>query len=325
VGRRRRPFAGGPRRELRTVSPQPLLGLRVDVDTHDGMRLGVPVLLDLFGRAGVRATFYLTMGPDRSGLAVFNLLRPGFLRKMRSSGATRIYGWRTILSGTLLPARPIALAFPEIARWARDEGHETGVHAWDHRRWQDAVLRWPETKVRRQLDLGREAYRKILGADPTTYAAPAWLTCDSALLHQESFDLRYASDCRGNEPFLPVAAGRRLRTPQVPATLPTLDEALGQSDPDAPSFFRRIVDAARDGRFEVFTLHAEIEGGPYAIPFARLLADLAVAGVECLPLGELLARRLAEERPLPERVMGHAPVAGRHGVVSTPVPAPHLG
>src|SRR4029079_11768611 len=114
----------------------PLLGLRVDVDTHDGMRLGVPRLLDVMREEGVKATFYLSMGPDRSGLAVLNALRPGFLRKMTRTGAARVYGLRTVLSGTLLPSRPIATAFPEIARRVRDEGHETGVHAWDHRKWQ---------------------------------------------------------------------------------------------------------------------------------------------------------------------------------------------
>ena len=88
-----------------------LLGLRVDVDTHAGMRDGVPRLLDVLADAGVRATFYFAMGPDRSGLAVLNALRPGFLRKMGRTGALQVYGWRTVLSGTLLPSRPIAALF----------------------------------------------------------------------------------------------------------------------------------------------------------------------------------------------------------------------
>src|SRR4029078_9630233 len=134
----------------------PVLGLRVDVDTHDGMRLGVPRLLDVMKEEGVKATFYLSMGPDRSGLAVLNALRPGFLRKMRRTGAARVYGLRTILSGTLLPARPIAIAFPELCRLVREADQEVGVHAWDHRSWQDRLPRWPPAKVARELDRGRE-------------------------------------------------------------------------------------------------------------------------------------------------------------------------
>jgi hypothetical protein len=74
------------------------------------------------------------------------------------TGAASVYGWRTVLSGTLLPSRPIGTAFPDIARRARKEGHETGVHAWDHRQWQDRLLRFPKEKTADQLDRGFRAY-----------------------------------------------------------------------------------------------------------------------------------------------------------------------
>lgn len=292
------------------------LGLRVDVDTHDGMRDGVPRLLDVFARAGVRATFYFAMGPDRSGRAVLNALRPGFLAKMRRTGAARVYGWRTVLSGTLLPARPIGTAFPAIGRRARAEGHEIGVHAWDHRSWQDRLLGFPDARVFDELDRGRAAFLGAFGEPPKTFAAPAWLTCDAALLHEETFGLAYASDCRGTEPFLPVVAGRALVTPQVPATLPTLDEALGDTHAEAASYFDAMLDAAERAAWPVFTLHAEMEGGPYEAAFARFLAAADARGIRAVPLGELLAERLASG-PLPPSPLAHRPVRGRHGVVST--------
>jgi undecaprenyl phosphate-alpha-L-ara4FN deformylase len=295
------------------------LGIRVDVDTHDGMREGVPRLLDLFAAAGVRATFYFALGPDHSGRAVFNLLRPGFLAKMRRTRAPRVYGLRTVLSGTLLPARPIALAFPEIARRTRDQGHETGVHAWDHRTWQDRLLSFTPERVAAELDRGRAAYVEIFGEAPQTFAAPAWLTRDEALVHQESYGLTYASDCRGTGPFLPVVGSRTLTTPQVPATLPTLDEALGDTHPTAGAYFATILDevTANDRRgHPVLTVHSEMEGGPYARDFAAFLARARDAGVRCMSLGELLADRRSRG-PLLACPLVHAPVPGRHGVLST--------
>ena len=296
-----------------------VLGLRVDVDTHDGMRLGVPRLLEIMAQEGVKATFYLSMGPDRSGLAVLNALRPGFLAKMTRTGAAQVYGWRTILSGTLLPSRPIATAFPEIARRTRDEGHETGVHAWDHRKWQDRLLKFPPEKTARELDKGFGAYQSIFGEAPRTYAAPAWLTSDDALLHEESYGLAMATDCRGTEPFLPVVRGRTLETPQVPATLPTLDEALGDTYNDAPTYFAAMVEEAARASWPVFTLHSELEGRPYSEDFRAFLRTAKAAGLRCVPLGELLAERL-RQGPLPACTMHHAPVRGRHGVLSTQGP-----
>jgi undecaprenyl phosphate-alpha-L-ara4FN deformylase len=292
-----------------------LLGLRVDVDTHEGMRDGVPRLLDVFRDAGVRATFYFAMGPDHSGRAVFNLLRPGFLRKMRRTGARRTYGWRTVLSGTLLPSRPIGAAFPDLVRRAAEEGHETGLHAWDHRTWQDRVLGFRPERVRGELDRGREAFAAAAREAPLTLAAPAWLTRDEAVLHQESYQLQFASDCRGSAPFLPVVGGVTLRTPQVPTTLPTLDEALGDLNPDAASFFAEMLRRTAGEAWPVLTVHAELEGGPYATEFAAFLRHARAQGLACCPLGALLARRLAVG-PLPEARLGYGSVRGRHGVVS---------
>ncbi len=296
-----------------------LLGLRIDVDTHDGMKHGVPVLLDILRDAGVKGTFYLSMGPDNAGKAILNVLtRPGFFRKMRRTGAARVYGLRTVLSGTLLPARMIAVALPDVARRIAAEGHEAGVHAWDHRRWQDRLPRLSENEVAAQLGRAREAFTEVFGQPPRTFAAPAWFGDERALRIEEWYGLEYASDCRGEEPFLPVIGGAALKTPQVPATLPTLDEALGDTHSSAGAFFESVLDAAASAPWPVLTVHAEIEGGPYAGDFRRFLADARERGIAPIPLRDLLVARRATGAPLPERAMGYGTVPGRHGTVFVP-------
>ena len=75
----------------------PILALRVDVDTRRGLREGVPRLLELFRRREVRASFFVALGPDRSGLAIRRAWRPSFLVKMARTNPLRLYGWRTLL------------------------------------------------------------------------------------------------------------------------------------------------------------------------------------------------------------------------------------
>lgn len=292
-----------------------LLGLRVDVDTHEGMRYGVPHLLDILAEVGARGSFYLAMGPDRSGLAIFNVFKPGFLRKMGRTRAASVYGLRTVLSGTLLPARPVATAFPDMVLRIAREGHEAGTHGWDHRSWQDRLDRYPSARVAEELDRAREAFRALFGSEPVTAAAPAWLTDDRALLHQDGFGMTFATDCRGTQPFRPTAGGSPLKTPQVPTTLPTLDEALGDVSEMAGNFFDGTLKAAWEQPWPVLTIHAELEGGPYGWALRNFLHRARQAGVRAVPLGELLAERLAGG-PLPHAAVGRAPVPGRHGVVS---------
>ena len=65
-----------------------ILGLKIDVDTYQGMKLGVTRLLSLLAAEGVRATFFLSIGPDASGRAVLQMIKnPRFLKKMVRSRA----------------------------------------------------------------------------------------------------------------------------------------------------------------------------------------------------------------------------------------------
>src|SRR5205085_11686264 len=111
--------------------------LKMDVGTHAGLARGVPALGALLAAHGVRASFFVVCGPDRMGRRLGRLLDPRFVAKLVRTRVVRTYGWRTLLSGTLLPARAVAAAFPDLLRALVRAGHEVGVHGHDHARWQD--------------------------------------------------------------------------------------------------------------------------------------------------------------------------------------------
>lgn len=292
---------------------QPPFCLKVDVDTHDGMRDGVPRLLDAFRRHGVRGTFFLSFGPDNAGKAIWNVFRPGFLRKMVRSGAPSLYGWRTILSGTLLPARPIAAAMPDLVRRIVDEGHEVGVHAWDHRLWQDHLKRLTRAQIEEQVGLARGAYERILGGAPRAMAAPAWFETRTSIEVQDAQGLLYASDMRGGTPGFPVVDGYRSTTLQIPTTQPCLEELLTLGHTDPASWVDRVLEPPPEPvAAEVFPLHAEVEGGVYADFLDRLLERLAPARTAWTL--EEYAKRILEAPPQ-ARAAGLATCPGRSGEV----------
>jgi undecaprenyl phosphate-alpha-L-ara4FN deformylase len=301
------------------MSARPPSCLKIDVDTHVGMRDGVPRLLDALGKAGVRATFFLSFGPDNSGKAILNVLRQrGFLRKMLATGAPRLYGWRTIVSGTLLPARPVAAAFPEIVRRIEAEGHEAGVHAWDHRLWQDHLPELDEAAVREQLARASESFERLVGRRATSVAAPAWFATATSLRVQDGLDLLYASDMRGGEPCFPVLDGYRSSTLQIPTTQPCLEELLARGQRDLPRCADAVCAPGEPGLARVFPLHAEVEGGVYHAFLDLLLARLREQGDELVPLAELARRLLTRRAELPVAPVELAPLAGRGGVVLQP-------
>ncbi|MBI3856723.1 MAG: polysaccharide deacetylase family protein [Planctomycetes bacterium] len=277
------------------------LCLRVDVCTYRGLRDGVPGVLDVLRRAKSRATFYVTFGPDASGLALLKLLNPKFALKMIRTKAASTYGWATAFYGTLLPSPLVGAGLPDTLRRIRDEGHEIGVHGWDHRRWQDKLPRYAPEKLREEFGKMMEAYRTILAASPASFAAPAWLLTRDLFDLEQQAGLAFGSDTRGTAPFLPVFEGREGTVPQLPVTLPTLDEALGRVRPE--EFVDESVrDAAAQPEYSCFTAHAESEGMAYR---GVLESFLAKVGRPAVPLGE------AKRGGLPRKEIRLGRVPGR--------------
>ena len=258
------------------------LRLRIDVCTYRGLRDGVPGVLEVLKRAKARATFYVTFGPAASGQALLQLFHPLFLLNMLRTKAASTYGWATAFYGTLLPSPLVGAGLPDTLKRIRDEGHELGLHGWDHRRWQDGLPKYDAARLKDEFSRMVDAHRSILGAGPSSFAAPAWLLSPDLFDLEQQAGLRFASDTRGREPFLPSFQGRDGTLPQIPVTLATLDECLGRLTPEE-FVSESLREATAQTGHACFTAHAESEGLGYKAVLEGFLAKL---DRPVTPLGE---------------------------------------
>ncbi|MDD2465687.1 MAG: polysaccharide deacetylase family protein [Desulfobulbus sp.] len=287
------------------------VGLRVDVDTLRGTRIGVPNLLALFARHQIQATFFFSVGPDNMGRHLWRLLRPGFLFKMLRTRAASLYGWDILLKGTLWPGPAIGKRCAPILRRTSEKGHEVGLHAWDHHRWQSRLPRIAPKSIEADLRRGYETLAHILGKEPTCFAAPAWQVTPEALFVLDQFPFRFQSDCRGWAPFQPVVAGHRFSHLQVPTTLPTYDELIGlQCDPE--QYNTHLLSLIKPERCNVLTIHAEVEGGACLAQFEDFLDRARAQNIMFEPLGATLSRI----ETITEASIVQKTVAGRDGWIA---------
>ncbi len=293
------------------------IALKVDVDTLRGTLEGVPRLMSVFERRGINATFLFSVGPDHTGRALRRLLRPGFLSKVLRTSVPSTYGLRTLAYGTLLPGPDIARRAAAPMRQAQSAGFEVGLHAWDHVRWQDAVARKGREWTRREWERGMEAFAGVFGRQAECFGAAGWQVNESVLELEEQAKLRWASDTRGSEPFLPRLHGKVLACPQLPTTLPTMDELIGREGTRPETVGQRLVEqvAQTPAALHVFTLHAELEGGPLLEQFELALDGWKSSGAEFCAVGEA-ARDLRPEN-LPVAPVERGRVPGRAGKLAT--------
>jgi undecaprenyl phosphate-alpha-L-ara4FN deformylase len=257
-----------------------ILGLKIDVDTYQGMKRGVPRLLALLREEKLRATFFLSIGPDASGRAIFQLLKnPRFLKKMVRTHAASLYGLRTALYGTLLPSPLIALSFPGLVQQMAAEGHEVQFHAWDHRRWQDELSIHTERWIQDWFKRGIDGFEKLMGKKPTAFGAPAWLIDDRVLSLVRSMGFEYVSCTRAKKPFIHEVADLI----EIPSDLPCFEETGVELGVQA------ILLGLAEDEIHVLPVHAEVEGGLWSEPFLQLIHAIKRMEYRFLPLCDILS------------------------------------
>jgi peptidoglycan/xylan/chitin deacetylase (PgdA/CDA1 family) len=293
------------------------LALKVDVDTDRGTRVGVPNLVADCREFGIPACFLFSLGPDQTGRAITRIFRPGFFKKVSRTSVVQIYGIRTLLNGTLLPAPHIGSRNAGGMRAVRDAGFEVGIHCHNHYRWQDYVQRMSLAAVRAEFAAAQEEFRRVFGCEALTAGAPGWQSTARSREVYDEAGLLYASDTRNGPPFFPRIDGRVFKTLEIPTTLPTFDELLGRPEyPDA-RIVPHYLSLLRPDRPNILTVHAEIEGMGKRDLFRGLLGAFRERGVQFVRMDELARELLADRAAIPVRDQVFAAIDGRSGVIAT--------
>ncbi|MCW8881294.1 MAG: deacylase [Sedimenticola sp.] len=229
------------------------LALRIEVATEAGVREGVPALLRLLDEYQIQASFCISLGPDYSSYPFSDSL-PDWLRQR-------------------LPVSYIGRKQRDILLSIDKAGHDIGIAPYTAAEWRlDAAYKTPEwvhAEVTRAVDSFTDLYSK----KPRFYGALGWQTNANLLAEEELLELDFASDVRGRHAFFPELQGVSSRCPQIPTTLPLLDELLIQPDINYENVHQFLyADCQRvlpNG--EVFTLTAEREGRQLLPIFEKLL------------------------------------------------------
>jgi peptidoglycan/xylan/chitin deacetylase (PgdA/CDA1 family) len=292
------------------------IALKIDVDTYRGTREGVPRLVETLQRHHAQASFFFSVGPDHTGRAIRRVFRPGFLGKVSRTSVLRHYGIKTLLYGTLLPGPDIGRNCADIMRSVRDAGFETGIHGFDRIKWQDHVSVKDAAWTQREMQRAADRYIEIFGVAPRAHAAAGWQTNRYGLRHTQHLGFDYSSDTRGTRPFIPTWDAEIIACPQLPTTLPTLDELIGIGGITTENVAQHLLDITGElsETGHVYTLHAELEGQKWLPIFEQLLQGWGEQGYAIVSLQQYLEEFKVAD--LPRHEVKPGTVDGRSGMLS---------
>jgi undecaprenyl phosphate-alpha-L-ara4FN deformylase len=291
------------------------LALKIDVDTLRGTLEGVPPLVEVLKKHGARATFLFSLGPDHTGRAIKRVFRPGFMKKVSRTSVVDHYGIKTLLYGTLLPGPDIGKRGGDIMRSVRDAGFECGIHTFDHIKWQDYVAHQNEAWTEREMQKAFDRFAEIFGEPAKTHGAAGWQMNRHAYRMEQRLGFDYCSDGRGAYPFIPVVNGEVIACPQLPTTLPTLDELIGVDGLTAQNVAEHMLSLTTSPANHVYTLHAELEGMKLLPVFDAMLTGWKAQGYELCTTAEVFHSLDIDTLPYCEVLTAEIP--GRSGTLAT--------
>lgn len=219
-----------------------------------------------------------------------------------------------MLYGVLLPGPIIAQSAPHLFGELMAQGHEVGLHGWDHVFWHDRMRHLPAARIRSHLGRAWRLYKQITGMAPKTFASPGWQITPMAFQALADMGITHVSCARGRRPFRPLVGGRALPLIELPTTLPTLDEILGRGGVTLDTAAAWLADQVRPGELNVYTLHGEVEGRAQAPVLEGLIARLKDRGVSFPRLVDAAVQEASSGVPIDEVAWGRAP--GRAGDVA---------
>lgn len=267
------------------------IALRIEVGTEKGAREGVPALLRLLDEHQIKATFFFSLGPDYTRYPFSDHIP----RRVRQQ----------------LPVSSIGKRCRDNLRVVADAGHDIGISSFTASDWKRDVAFQAADWTHREMLLAGDAFSNLFGRAPRCFAAMGWQINPYVLSEEEALGFDFASDVRGRHIFLPELQGVRSSCPQIPTTLPTLDELLTQEEVNHENLHQYLYAACQRimPNGEVFSLSAEREGRDLLKVFERLLVMWKGGQWEIRSMSELFSR--IADATLNHHLVGWGAVDGR--------------
>ena len=207
--------------------------LRVDVDTFEGLKLGIPRVVELSSDLECSITIYLSLGKFATGRNLFRKIRS------REKIVKRIPPWvrnhpKSIIRGLLIPPRKIKEKEKKILQeYNRESSIEFHPHGYNHVKWSSAFTKFTFEKTKEIMKSMIEEYSEIFEKKPIANAAPNFQVNEHyfQILKEENFS--FSADLRHPEPISLQFRDREnqqgtFQIPQLPVTETSIEEFILQ-------------------------------------------------------------------------------------------------
>jgi len=270
------------------------VALKIDVATLVGAQLGVPPLLELLKKYDAGATFFFNLGHDETRSVVRSIFHGGLRKKIKQLTGKSDFSFTLLSPGCWLPAANISTSCSKILHQVKNAGFDLGIHSYDPVSWHHVSL-GSDKGARSAIEQCHRRFQEITGEAPRSHSSGGWRISHHALRATQQLGLKFSSDSRGISPYIPLINAEIVACPQVPTTLPTLDEVIREGASTIDDAVNQA--ASNGGNCRIYTARAELEGITLLPAFEKLLATWHKSGFKIITLGKYLEEFYSSHMP----------------------------
>jgi peptidoglycan/xylan/chitin deacetylase (PgdA/CDA1 family) len=289
------------------------LALRIDVDTAAGMRDGVPFMLDALERYDMYATFFITGKECGRGAFLRRWRDPHYRARYRKLGLPKLarFAWRSLCAGGRVMS-----SCPEVIQRIEQDGHELGLHGFDHGWWADHVWTADARELEEEMERAYLASTEVTMSTLLPWASPAWRTTEHVVKHVQKFGVQYLAEAWGREPFVTVVADGEIPLVHLPITLPGFEGLVFQDGLEPVDAIEAVLDAIGNRPSAAMCMHGYFEGILQRDLFTGFLEGCKSRGLATVTFAHAADRFAGSLDQLPRCRLDRAGIPGYAGQVS---------
>jgi len=200
--------------------------LRVDVDTFEGLKKGIPKVLEISKKHEIPISIYLSLGKYETGRNLFRKIqkKEGI---MGNIPPWKRNSFKSLLRGIILPAKNIGDKEKKyLQNIDKDSDVEIHPHGYNHVRWSSNFPNLSKDKTRDIISSLIDEYTNIFQKMPIANAAPNFSVNKHYFQILVDNKFKFSSDFRYSEPFILQLEEKKSQLTQFPVTEPTIEEHI---------------------------------------------------------------------------------------------------
>ena len=237
--------------------------LRVDVDTFEGLKKGIPKVLEISKKHEIPISIYLSLGKYETGRNLFRKIQKKE-RIINNISPWKRNSFKSLLRGIVLPAKTIGDKEKKfLQNINKDSDAEIHPHGYNHVRWSSNFPNLSKDKTRDIVSNLIDEYRSIFQKKPIANAAPNFSVNKHYFQTLIDNKFKFSADFRYSEPFMLQLEEKNSQITQFPVTESTIEEhiTMGKSTDHIVSEYKVRFDSHVENgtKYVCFYVHAVYE------------------------------------------------------------------